>query len=62
MYSPVVFGQKTDKNGDYIRKYLPQLRKFPSQYIYEPWKVGGGEGRHHRRQAAPLVVLTRGLG
>lgn len=40
----MVFGQKTDKNGDYIRKYLPQLRKFPSQYIYEPWKVGGGGG------------------
>lgn len=22
VYSPIVFGKKTDKNGDYIRKYL----------------------------------------
>merc|ERR1711994_1022588 len=39
VYSPVAFGKKTDKNGDYIRKYLPILKKFPSNYIYEPWKA-----------------------
>ncbi|CAM9589101.1 unnamed protein product [Pylaiella littoralis] len=36
-YSPVAFGKKTDKNGDYIKKYVPILRKFPPKYIYEPW-------------------------
>ncbi|XP_075906875.1 cryptochrome circadian regulator 5 [Nelusetta ayraudi] len=39
VYSPVAFGKKTDKNGDYIKKYLPKLKKFPAQYIYEPWKA-----------------------
>ncbi|XP_061600844.1 cryptochrome circadian regulator 5 [Cololabis saira] len=39
VYSPVAFGKKTDKNGDYIKKYLPILKKFPAQYIYEPWKA-----------------------
>ncbi|XP_063799756.1 cryptochrome-1-like [Pseudophryne corroboree] len=39
VYSPVAFGKKTDKNGDYIKKYLPILRKFPAEYIYEPWKA-----------------------
>ena len=38
-YSPVAFGQKTDKNGDYIRKWLPQFKKFPAKFIYEPWKA-----------------------
>jgi len=38
-YSPVAFGKKTDKNGDYIRKYLPQLAKYPAKFIYEPWKA-----------------------
>ncbi|KAM9817445.1 cryptochrome-1 [Neosynchiropus ocellatus] len=38
VYSPIAFGKKTDKNGEYIKKYLPILKKFPSQYIYEPWK------------------------
>lgn len=38
-YSPVAFGKKTDPNGDYIRKYLPALSKYPAKYIYEPWKA-----------------------
>jgi len=39
VYSPVAGGRKTDKNGDYVRKYLPVLKKFPSEYIYEPWRA-----------------------
>ena len=33
------FGKKTDKTGQYIRKYVPKLAKFPTEYIYEPWKA-----------------------
>lgn len=39
VYSPVAFGKKTDNYGDYIRKYVPQLKKYPENYIYEPWKA-----------------------
>lgn len=39
VYSPVAFGKKTDKHGDYIKKYLPILKKYPTEYIYEPWKA-----------------------
>ena len=39
IYSPVEFGKKTDKNGDYIRKYVPVLKNFPTQYIFEPWNA-----------------------
>ncbi|XP_045118530.1 cryptochrome-2-like [Portunus trituberculatus] len=39
VYSPIAFGKNTDKHGDYIRKYLPQLAKYPENYIYEPWKA-----------------------
>ena len=37
MYSPIAFGKQYDKNGDYIRKYVPALEKMPSKYIFEPW-------------------------
>ena len=39
VYSPIAFGQKTDKSGNYIRKYIPRLADFPDKYIYEPWKA-----------------------
>ena len=39
VYSPVVFGKGFDKNGNYIRHFLPVLKDMPAQYIYEPWKA-----------------------
>lgn len=39
VYSPVAFGKKTDKQGAFIRRYLPMLAKMPAKYIYEPWKA-----------------------
>ncbi len=36
-YCPISFGKKIDPTGRYIRKYLPQLANFPSEYIYSPW-------------------------
>ncbi|KAH8127418.1 hypothetical protein ACSS6W_002970 [Trichoderma asperelloides] len=38
-YSPVSFGQKWDKNGDFIRRWVPELKKVKAKYIYEPWKM-----------------------
>lgn len=37
VYSPIAFGKQYDKNGDYIRRYIPALKDMPAKYIYEPW-------------------------
>lgn len=39
VYSPVAFGKKTDPEGKFIKKYVPELGKYPSGIIYEPWKA-----------------------
>ncbi|POR34053.1 Cryptochrome-1, partial [Tolypocladium paradoxum] len=38
-YSPVSFGQKWDKQGVFIRHWVPELRDLDATYIYEPWKA-----------------------
>ncbi|KAF5020763.1 hypothetical protein F66182_7223 [Fusarium sp. NRRL 66182] len=38
-YSPVSFGQKWDKEGNFIRRYVPELKNMDFKYIYEPWKA-----------------------
>ncbi|TKA31050.1 hypothetical protein B0A50_02018 [Salinomyces thailandicus] len=38
-YSPVAFGKKWDDNGDYIRKYVPELKDLPKKFIFEPHKA-----------------------
>lgn len=34
VYSPIAFGKKWDKHGDYVRKYVPEVKDFPDKYIY----------------------------
>lgn len=37
VYSPIAFAKPKDKEGLYIRKWLPVLKNMPDKYIYEPW-------------------------
>lgn len=39
MYSPISFPQKWDKNGDFVRHWVPELKNLDANYIYEPWKA-----------------------
>jgi len=38
-YSPIAFPQKWDKEGNFVRRYVPELAGFDKKYIYEPWKA-----------------------
>ena len=38
-YSPIAFGKKWDGDGDYVRRYVPELKDMPKKYIYEPHKA-----------------------
>ena len=39
IYNPVKQSQDHDPHGNFIRKYLPELRKIPSPQIHEPWNI-----------------------
>ena len=38
-YSPISFQKKNDPSGQYIRKYVPELKDVPSKFIYSPWEA-----------------------
>ncbi len=31
--------QKYDKKGEFIRRWLPELKNLPSEFVHEPWKM-----------------------
>ena len=37
IFNPVSQSQKFDAEGDYIRRWCPELRALPSKYIHAPW-------------------------
>ncbi|KAI1494756.1 DNA photolyase [Biscogniauxia mediterranea] len=38
-YSPVAFGRRWDRDGDFVRRWVPELRRLDAKFIYEPWKA-----------------------
>ena len=42
VFNPIGQGIKFDPTGEYIRKYIPELRHIPDAAVHEPWKVLGG--------------------
>ena len=37
IFNPITQSEKFDKQGDYIRQYVPELADMPSKYIHAPW-------------------------
>ncbi|MCK6372352.1 MAG: FAD-binding domain-containing protein, partial [Gammaproteobacteria bacterium] len=50
IFNPVLQGQKFDPQGDYVRRWLPELARLPARYLHAPW------------QADPATLKSAGVG
>lgn len=39
VFNPVLQGEKFDPDGEYVRTYVPELRKLPNAVIHKPWSA-----------------------
>jgi len=39
VFNPCTQGEKFDPDGDYTRKYIPELKDLPNKYLYKPWEA-----------------------
>ncbi|MBI9114507.1 cryptochrome/photolyase family protein [Sanguibacter suaedae] len=39
IFNPVTQGLKFDPDGDYVRRWVPELRDVPGKAVHEPWKL-----------------------
>jgi len=49
IFNPFTQGEKFDPNGDYVRKYVPELKHLPNKCIHRPW------------EASALIMLEAGV-
>ncbi|HEV7173207.1 deoxyribodipyrimidine photo-lyase [Pedococcus sp.] len=42
VFNPVTQGLRFDPHGDYVRRYVPELRHLPGKAVHEPWKHEDG--------------------
>lgn len=41
IFNPVLQGEKFDPEGDYIRRFVPELNRLPARFMHRPWEAGG---------------------
>ncbi|HEY6079175.1 MAG TPA: FAD-binding domain-containing protein, partial [Polyangiaceae bacterium] len=39
VFNPVTQGQRFDPNGDYVRRWVPELSVMPARFIHRPWEA-----------------------
>ncbi|MET9318491.1 deoxyribodipyrimidine photo-lyase [Kribbella sp. NPDC003505] len=44
IFNPITQGLKFDPQGEYVRRWVPELRDLAGKAAHEPWKHGGADG------------------
>tara|TARA_Y100000591_G_scaffold331911_1_gene367323 strand:+ start:71 stop:1471 length:1401 start_codon:yes stop_codon:yes gene_type:complete len=39
IFNPILQGEKFDKEGEYVKKWIPELKNVPKKYIHRPWEL-----------------------
>ena len=58
VFNPVLQGEKFDKAGDYVRRWVPELTEVPNKMIHKPWELDG-DARQELDYPDPLVDLKQ---
>lgn len=43
IFNPILQGEKFDKQGQYVKKYCPELKNLGNKYIHKPWEAPSAE-------------------
>ncbi|MBI1294716.1 deoxyribodipyrimidine photo-lyase [bacterium] len=43
IFNPITQSEKFDANGDYIRRWVPELKEVPTKFIHAPWTMSLAE-------------------
>ena len=39
VFNPVTQGNKFDENGEFVRKFVPELKNLPNKFLFSPWEA-----------------------
>jgi deoxyribodipyrimidine photo-lyase len=57
VFNPWLQSEKFDAEGEFIRKWVPELRGVEGKAIHNPYEKGGVAGEVARREGYPRVIV-----
>ena len=55
IFNPILQGEKFDKEGKYVKKWVPELKNIPNKFIHKPWEFIDGKFKLGRDYPLPIV-------
>ncbi|MEX2279154.1 MAG: deoxyribodipyrimidine photo-lyase [Acidimicrobiia bacterium] len=57
VFNPVSQSKKFDPDGDYIRRWVPELAAVPAEFVHEPWTAGPLDLASWGAEAYPAPIV-----
>jgi len=66
IYSPEKQGKDQDPNGEFVRRYIPELKNIPTSLLWTPWKLTHDEQTRYgctlgKDYPMPIVEHTQAI-
>ncbi len=55
IFNPILQGEKFDKEGKYVKKWVPELKNLSKKFIHKPWEFSDGNFKLGRDYPHPIV-------
>ena len=55
IFNPILQGEKFDKDGEYVKKWIPELKNLPKKFIHKPWEYNGDDFKLGKDYPSPIV-------
>jgi deoxyribodipyrimidine photo-lyase len=62
IFNPVLQGKKFDRDGDYVRRWVPELASLDTKFIHDPWAAPPQALRAHLSRSADRPGRGPGTG
>ncbi len=57
IYNPVKQGHDHDPEGDFVRRWVPELQQVPAPFVHQPWTLGPLDRQMYQAQEYPEPVV-----
>ncbi len=57
IFNPVAQGKRWDPQGEYVRRWVPELGRIPPRWIHEPWKAPSEDPEDSAERAYPSCIV-----
>jgi len=62
VFNPVLQGERTDPDGAYVRRWVPELARVPGARVHAPWRLTAGEQAAARSRSGARYENRRFMG